>query len=251
MPEDPDDQREIEAVDEDQSPLEERDTASPGEAGEKRGSSLVYLALAAGAAVLVVLLLIVWISSRDDGSNELPLCLDISGPAASDAVLAGRVSTIDVLIDEDRPLEGLSAIQLRMIDGECRRLPEGADNRDVLYQVLGAAALYNEAGEKRVDVRYLRQDVPAALLSTSTPEPSPTSESIPTPTVSSTPRPSVTPTSEPAATATTAPSPAATATSSDASPVASPIASGSPVAIEASPSPAASPAIQDSAASKP
>lgn len=210
---------------------------------DRRGTQLVYVALGAGAVVLAILLLIVWLSSRDDDSGQLPLCLDITAPRAIDAVLAGNVEQIDVLLDQHEPLNGLTAIQLQMVDGDCRRLPEGADNRQDLFQLLGAAELYNEAGERRIDIRYLRQDVPAALMRTSTPVRTPTIEPSPTDLPTMTPAPSRTPTIPPTLTPTPAPSPTATfeptVTPVSASPQSSPLAS--PVASPASsPSAAAS-----------
>ncbi len=213
----------------------------------KRDSNLVYAALAAGALVLAILLLIVWLSSRGDGGTELPLCLDITADAAADAVLAGSVDSVDVLIDQSQPLDGLTAVQLKIANGECRRMPEGADNRSELYQLLGVVALYNEAGEQQVDVRYLRQEVPEPLLNTSTPEPTatiePTATSTASPTAESTatssPEPTMTPEPEPS------PTPAASAQTASASPVppASPVASphASPVASPAPVGPSASP----------
>jgi hypothetical protein len=148
------------------------ETTDEEEQNRPRRPTLVYGALAAGAAVLVLLLFIVWFSSRDDGGDEPQLCLDITADGATDAILAGEVERIDVLIDSNQPLQGLTAIQLRMETGECRRLPEGADQRPGLYQLLGVVSLYNEESDQRVDVNYLRQEVPSHLLNTSTPTPS-------------------------------------------------------------------------------
>ncbi|MCC6945782.1 MAG: hypothetical protein IT335_14475, partial [Thermomicrobiales bacterium] len=199
----------------------------------------------------------VWLSSRNDGGGRLPLCLDITAERAAEAVLAGEVEQVDVLLDQEDPLKGLTAIQLQLADGECRRLPEGADNRDGLYQLLGAVSLYNAAGGgQRIDVDYLRQEVPAGLLGTSTPEPSPTAEPSATAEPSPTAEPSATvapsatssPTSTPttAATATTTTRPEPTPATGESSPAASPAAAspmaspvGSPVA---SPLPSLTPA---------
>ncbi len=210
---------------------------------DRRSQNLVYIALGAGGVVLAVLLLIVWLSSRDDEGGEVPLCLDISPQNAQTAILDGNVAEVDVLLDQREPLNGLTAVQLRMTDGDCRRLPEGADNRDGLFQILGVVSLYNTAGEQRIEVRYQRQDVPAALLSTSTPEPTATTERSPTPEPTATSERTQTATAEPTATSigspTPLPSPEASPVPVQASPVASP-AGGSPVAspIAASPSPA-------------
>ena len=209
------------------------------ETERSRGPNLVYGALGAGAVVLGVLLLIVWLSSRDDGGTNLPLCLDIAAAAASEAILDGQVETIDVLVDQEEPLKGLTAIQLQMTDGECRRLPEGADNREDLYVILGVVALFNEAGPQQVDVRYLRESVPEPLMNTSTPEPTETLQPSVTAEATLTPEVTSTPSSEPTRTPTIAPSPESSPPVPDASPETSPV-SASPVAA-ASASPEASP----------
>jgi hypothetical protein len=159
---------------------------------------LVYAALAAGALVLLILLMIVWLSTND-GDGDQPLCLDLSVDDAQSAILSGKVKRADVLLDEDQPMHGLTAIQLELEEGECRKLPEGADNRNALYQILGLIELYNQEGEGNVRVEYLRQQVPPELLWTATSTPT---QAIQTPTVSpaaaATPLP-VRPTSTPAA----------------------------------------------------
>ena len=197
----------------DTTPVPESDDETPptkDEAGagdeesllERRGvgrPTIVYVALALGGLVLVLLLVIVWLSSRDDDRRDSILCLDISIAEASDLILNGDVSEIHVLIDDQQPLHGLSAVQLHLIDGQCRTLPEGADNRDVLYQMLGQVALYNEASDaEEIEVNYIRGNVPAALLNTSTPIPVATEPPSPTET--------------PASPAAIAPTPTATAT---------------------------------------
>ena len=189
--------------------------------------------------VLGILLLIVWFSSRDDGGGNLPLCLDIAATAASEAVLDGQVETIDVLIDQEEPLEGLTAIQLQMTDGECRRLPEGADNREDLFTILGVVALFNEAGPQQVDVRYLRGKRTRAAHETPTPEPTETPQPSVTAEATQTPEVTATPKSEPTMTPTVSPSPEPSPAVNDASPQPSPVGA-SPVAA-ASASPEASP----------
>jgi hypothetical protein len=218
------------------------DDAAPGDgdapAGQRR-PTLVYAALAAGAAVLAVLLLIVWLSSRDDDGGEQPLCLDTGIEDAQRAVLNGDVERIDVLVDSETPLNGLTAIQVHLMDGECRRLPEGADNRSLLYQLLGVVTLYNEEGPQRVEVEYQRQDVPASLLQRSTPTPSATVQPTPTlpvtetPTVEATATPTATPAPTEAPSPQPSPSVAASPSPMDGPPVPSPVAS--PWAVSADP----------------
>jgi hypothetical protein len=182
---------------------------------------LIYGTLVAGAVVLLLLLMVVWLSTRNSGS-PVNLCLDTNVAEAQAAILDGGVRRADVLIDAEQPMQGLTAIQLELEDGECRKLPEGADNRGQLLQVLGLIELYNQEGDGNVRVEYQREDVPANLLLTSTPIPTitPTAEasplvgtplpvpgSSPTPTASPSPTvaPSHTPTQIPTARPTIAP----------------------------------------------
>jgi hypothetical protein len=171
--------------------------------------ALIYGTLAAGALVLLLLLMIVWLSTRDDGS-KVKLCLDASVAQAQQAIIDGGVRRIDVLIDDQQPLQGLTAIQLELADGECRKLPEGADNRPGLLQILGLVELYNQEADGNIHVEYQREAIPAELLMTSTPIPSevpPTREAspssgtpVPVPasrTPTATPEPSLTPTETP------------------------------------------------------
>ena len=107
-------------------------------------------------------------------------------------------------------MEGLTAIQLELEDGECRKLPEGADNRAAMLQILGLVELYNQEGDGNIRVEYQRETIPPNLLVTSTPIPSetpPTEEASPiagtpipvlsTATPTRSPTPSHTPTSTP------------------------------------------------------
>ena len=141
---------------------------------------LIYGTLIAGAVVLLLLLMVVWLSTRNSGS-PVNLCLDTNVAEAQAAILEGGVRRADVLIDAEHPMQGLTAIQLELEDGECRKLPEGADNRGQLLQVLGLIELYNQEGDGNVRVEYQREEVPANLLLTSTPIPTitPTAEASP------------------------------------------------------------------------
>jgi hypothetical protein len=189
---------------------------------------LIYGTLIAGAAVLLLLLMVVWLSTRESGS-KVNLCLDANLSEAQTAILDGGVRRVDVLIDSEDPMQGLTAIQLVLEDGECLKLPDGADNRAQLLQVLGLIELYNQEGDGNVRVEYQREDVPANLLLTSTPIPTitPTSTApaspsagTPVPVLGSSPTPSPTAISTPSPTHT--PSPTATP--------ATPVATGSPLA---------------------
>lgn len=183
---------------------------------------LIYGTLIAGAVALLLLLMVVWLSTRESGS-KVNLCLDTNLAEAQTAILDGGVRRVDVLIDADNPVRGLTAIQLELEDGECRKLPEGADNRGQLLQVLGLIELYNQEGDGNIRVEYQREAVPANLLLTSTPIPSvtltPTAQASP---VAGTPVPvpSSSPTPSPTATATPSPTRTPPATATPATPIA-------------------------------
>jgi hypothetical protein len=184
---------------------------------------LVYGTLVGGALVLLLLLMVVWLSTRENGS-KVNLCLDASLTEAQTAILDGGVRRVDVLIDAEDPMQGLTAIQLELEDGECRKLPEGADNRAQLLQVLGLIELYNQEGDGNIRVEYQRETVPPNLLLTSTTVPTLTPSTEPASPPAGTPVPviSTTPTSAPThtATATAIPSPSPTHTpTNQASPV--------------------------------
>lgn len=188
---------------------------------------LIYGTLIAGAIALLFLLMVVWLSTRNDGSPVV-LCLDTSMTEAQQTIVDGGVRRIDVLIDADQPVEGLAAIQLELADGECRKLPEGADNRAMLLQILGLVELYNQQGNGNIRVEYQRESIPPNLLMTSTPIPSetpPTREASPIPATPVPAPPTVTPT------ATSTPTPTQTATTTrtpvPASPTARPRPTGS------------------------
>ena len=178
---------------------------------------MVYLVLLGGIATLVMLLVIVWMSATNNGNDKVPICLDMSGADAIAAIEAGEVKRVNILVDRLQPNIGPAAIQVDLIDDTCRKLPQGADNRHILLEVLGAVEYFNSTGDQRVRTNYMMEDVPANLLATSTPTPEPTGTptNTPEPTAISTPEPTSTPSPEPTdtprPTATPAP-PTATAT---------------------------------------
>lgn len=167
---------------------------------------LIYGTLIGGALALLFLLMVVWLSTRDSGS-KVNLCLDTTVAEAQSAILDGGVRRADVLIDAEQPMQGLTAIQLQLENGECRKLPEGADNRGQLLQVLGLIELYNQEGDGNVRVEYQREAVPVNLLMTSTPIPTITATTeasplagTPIPVVVKSPTPQPTETATPTAT---------------------------------------------------
>ncbi len=111
--------------------------------------------------------------------------------------------------------KGSPPFSFELEDGECRKLPEGADNRASLLQVLGLIELYNQEGDGNISVEYQRETIPPNLLVTSTPvvtQTPPTEQASPaagtpipvlgtaTATLTATPAPTDTPTRSPTAT---------------------------------------------------
>lgn len=194
-------------MDSDASQISPPDTPDPKDEGALSAMQrrldgkpvLIYGTLIAGAVALLFLLMVVWLSTRNNGSPVI-LCLDTSVTEAQQAIVDGGVRRIDVLLNAEQPMEGLAAIQLELEDGECRKLPEGADNRAALLQILGLVELYNQEGDGNIRVEYQRETIPPNLLMTSTPIPSetpPTREASPIPATPVPAPPTVTPTATP------------------------------------------------------
>lgn len=173
----------------------------------------VYLVLVAGAATLVILLIIVWISATGTTNNDRPICTTIATNDARDAVLNGLVNRVDVLVDADSPSNTLTGINLEFNDGSCRSTVQGADARDDLYLVLGAVDFYNNFADNRIRIHIQKQSIQPELLSTSTatpsatPPPTQTVEPTATSTVAPTHTATAEPTKRPVATATLTPQP--------------------------------------------
>ena len=130
---------------------------------------ILYLLMAAGLAVLLLLAIIIWVSARGDGRSAQAICLDIDPNDAITQVLNGQVDSVYVIVDRDHPELGPAAVQLQMSDGTCRITPQGVDHRDSMLQVLGAIEYTNTVGEKRIRSEYRRESVPAELMATDTP----------------------------------------------------------------------------------
>jgi hypothetical protein len=189
---------------------------------------IVYLVLLAGVATLLLLLAIVWISASGPGSDNRPFCTPIGSSDAQNAILAGEVEQINILVGQQDPLQSLTGMRLELVDGSCRQPAQGADARNDLYFILGVADFYNTFGEQRVKISYQRQDIPSELLATSTPTPTATVPPTETPTTGPTVQPTETVYPQPSETPTATPTTAATpvvvvpASPGPASPMASP-----------------------------
>lgn len=157
----------------------------------------VYGVLLAGAAVLAVLLGIVWVTGRGGGTAETPTCLDVDLADANEAVGNGLVEQLRIVTDQEQPERGALAVEMRLNDGAtCWQLPQGVANHDALNQIIGVAAVYNEvrAGEQRIGFRWEQpSNIPAALLATATPSPTATPLPTRTPLPVATPAPTATP----------------------------------------------------------
>ena len=151
----------------------------------------VYGVLVAGVGVLALLLLIIIVTGR--GNNpavETPTCLPVTLAEAQRDINSGLVERVNVVREQNKPERGPIAVTLDLVDGNCRRLPEGVSAQPDLYQVIGYATFYNEsrAGEQRIHVQYEQQaNIPFVLLATATP--TPTVTPIPTPTAQPTETP--------------------------------------------------------------
>jgi hypothetical protein len=184
---------------------------------------MVYIVLFAGAAVLLILLIIVWISATGGDNKQPPICLDIPAREGQNLIEEGKVTRIDIIADREQPLAGPILIQLQLTDNSCRKLPQGADNQAGLYQVIGFVEHYNNYADQRIRVHNGVEDLPAVLLVTSTPVPTATSTPTETPTATVTATATATATARPASPTPVPPTATATAT-------ATPVASPSPVA---------------------
>lgn len=158
---------------------------------------MVYIVLFAGAATLLLLLAVVWISATNNDGDEAEICTEIAPGEAEAAVLDGQVRRIRVLVDQDQPVDTLTLIELEFMDDACRRTPQGADTRPELFRVLGAVELYNHFNDEAgVKITYTQQDIQRELLATSTPVPTETLTALaasPTAVVADTPIPTDTP----------------------------------------------------------
>lgn len=142
---------------------------------------MVYVVLFAGAATLLLLLAVVWISATNNDGDEAEICTEIAPAEAAAEILDGQVRRIRVLVDQDQPVETLTGVVLEFVDDACRQTRMGADLRPQLLGVLGAVQLYNEFNEERgVRITYTQQDIQRELLATSTPTPTATPTATPT-----------------------------------------------------------------------
>jgi hypothetical protein len=185
---------------------------------------MVYVVLFAGAAALLILLIIVWISATGGDNKQPTICLDIPAQEGQALIEEGKVTRVDIIADRQQPLAGPILVQLALTDNTCRKLPQGADNQAGLYQVIGFVEHYNNYADQRIRVHNGVEDLPTALLVTVTPTPIATSTPTVTPTATATAAPTAT--ERPASPTPIPPTATATAT---AAPVASPSPAASPI----------------------
>ena len=196
--------------------------------GGLRGRSLsVYGVLLAGAAVLLLLLAIIWITAGDGDDDSVPTCLNIEPNDVLNRIKAGDVERVRVSLAESDPSLGPVALSVETTDGACHLLqPQGVEGQPDIYTVVGAIDYYNATSDGRqIDLTYdERDDLRAELFWTPSPVPTVTVE--PTATV---PIPTDVPASPTALPATETPAPTGTPTppvllgSPQASPARSPV----------------------------
>ena len=168
----------------------------------------VYLVLFAGAATLLLLLAVVWISAQGGGDKDELICTEITPGDARAAVFSGQVQRINILVDKDDPLNSLTGLQLRLNDGTCRQTPQGAALRTELLGIIGAVDIYNKYSDASIRIHYQTQNIELELLITPTPTTVPTETSTPAP-------PTETPTQLPPTATHTPPPATATATATE------------------------------------
>ena len=169
----------------------------------------VYLVLFAGAATLLLLLGVVWISAQGGGDKEELICTEIATADARAAVFTGQVQRINILVDKSDPVNSLTGLQLRFNDGTCRQTPQGAALRNDLLGIIGAVDLYNKYSDTSIRIHYQTQNIQLELLITPTPTMAQTETPTPAP-------PTETPTTvPPTAIATHTPPATATATATE------------------------------------
>jgi hypothetical protein len=157
-----------------------------------RGRPLsMYAILAAGVGVLAALFAVVIITGRGDEPPPIT-CLPLSLAEGEALVRAGQVSRINVLTERGKPETGPLAVTLDLVSGSCRELPKGVSGQRDLYEAVGVVTVHNQSqsADNRVRIVWEEQaDIPALLLATQTPIPSPTPPPSPTPQPTATPIP--------------------------------------------------------------
>ena len=113
-PDDEDQQPQFEVVDE-EYPVDRLRSRLNDSFGDR--PLTVYLVLFAGAATLMLLLGIVWFSATGDGDEDELICTEIAPKDARAAVLAGQIERVNILVDQDDPINTLTGVQLRFTDG--------------------------------------------------------------------------------------------------------------------------------------
>lgn len=147
----------------------------------------VYVILAGGIAVLLVLLLVVYLSS-DRSIPDQPICSLVSLDTAQSAVLEGRIRGVTIAYDDtaEPPSAanwGPVLVRLSYTDGQCANLPQGITQQDRLYQLIGVIQVYNDITEnQKVEIKYDRStQLDETLFQTPSPIPTMTPGPSPTP----------------------------------------------------------------------
>jgi hypothetical protein len=197
----------------------------------------VYGVLLAGAAVLFLLLAIIWITAGGDGDGERPTCVNINVDQVLGRIEAAEVERVDVSFRAETPRLLPAVISLETTDGSCHIFqPQGIEGQVDMLAVIGAVEFYNETSdERRITLSIEPSDnLPPELFWTPTPTVTATVE--PTMTVEATA--TIEAASPTAGLPTETAVPTVTATIESGSPDASPDVSpgaGSPTAAEPTP----------------
>ena len=175
----------------------------------------VYGVLAAGAAVLLILLAIIWITATGPSDDDPPNCLPMARGVALTAVARGEVEQINVTADrEQSDQRGVIAVGLNLTDETCRLLELGDQTgQQDAWTILGRVEFRNRVGDEDIRVRYELRDIPRDVLVTATPTALPTAPPSPTPPPTAPPPTAIaSPIASPIAIPTTPPTATATAT---------------------------------------
>ena len=174
----------------------------------------VYGVLAAGAAVLLILLAIIWITATGDSNSDRPNCLPIAPPDALTAVARDQVDRINITADRVKAEErGPILVGLDLLDETCRFLEVPNGQADALL-VIGSVSFHNSASDQDVRVHYEYRDIPRDVLETPTPTPTLTPLPTGTSTVGPASPTALPPTATVTATATATPTPTVVTTGS-------------------------------------
>ena len=125
--------------------------------------------LFAGAATLLLLLGVVWISAQGGGDKDELICTEIAPADARAAVFGGQVQRINILVDKDDPLQQPDRPPAPL---QGRHVPADSAGRRRAHELLGiigAVNIYNKYSDASIRIHYQTQNIELELLITPTP----------------------------------------------------------------------------------